>query len=46
VRASNLLNTRYAEQATFTQFEQERLTPGAPRMIYIGVQGRWPAVKP
>jgi iron complex outermembrane recepter protein len=40
VRASNIFDERYAEQATFTQFEQERLTPGAPRMIYVGVQGR------
>jgi iron complex outermembrane recepter protein len=46
IRASNIFDERYAEQATFTQFEQERLTPGAPRMIYIGVQGRWPEVKP
>jgi outer membrane receptor protein involved in Fe transport len=42
LRVSNLLDRRYAEQATFTLFEQERLTPGAPRMIYLGLQGRWP----
>jgi outer membrane receptor protein involved in Fe transport len=42
VRASNLFDERYAEQATFNAFEQERLTPGAPRMLYLGVQGRWP----
>ena len=29
-------------EATFTAFEQERLTPGAPRMLYLGIQGRWP----
>jgi outer membrane receptor protein involved in Fe transport len=46
LRVSNVLDVRYAEQATFTQFEQERLTPGAPRMIYLGVQGRWPEQKP
>ena len=46
LRVSNLLDERYAEQATFTPFEQERLTPGAPRMIYFGIQGRWPEQKP
>ena len=42
LRVSNLLDERYAEQATFTRFELERLTPGAPRMVYLGIQGRWP----
>ena len=37
---------RYAEQATYTAFESERLQPGAPRMLYIGVQGRWPETRP
>jgi outer membrane receptor protein involved in Fe transport len=45
LRVNNLFDERYAEQATFTQFEQERLTPGAPRMIYLGIQGRWPEQK-
>lgn len=46
IRATNLLDERYAEHATFNAFEMERLTPGAPRMLYIGVQGRWPEMKP
>jgi outer membrane receptor protein involved in Fe transport len=46
VRAANIFDERYAEQATFTPFEQERLTPGAPRMLYLGIQGRWPEVRP
>ena len=46
LRVNNLLDKRYAEQATYTQFEQERLMPGAPRMIYLGIQGRWPELKP
>ena len=40
VRAANLFDERYAENASFTQFEQERLTPGAPRMIYLGMQAK------
>ena len=42
LRASNLFDERYAEQATYNAFEQERLTPGAPRMVYLGVQARLP----
>jgi outer membrane receptor protein involved in Fe transport len=43
VRATNIFDERYAEQATFNTFERERLTPGAPRMLYVGLQGRWPS---
>ena len=41
-RIVNVTDARYAETATYTATEGERLTPGAPRMIYIGVQGAWP----
>ena len=41
-RALNLTGARYAEIATFTAVERERLTPGAPRMVYLGVQANWP----
>jgi outer membrane receptor protein involved in Fe transport len=46
VRATNVFDERYAENASFNAFEQERLTPGAPRMLYIGIQGRWPEIRP
>jgi iron complex outermembrane receptor protein len=41
-RVNNLTDARYAETATFTAAEQEQLSPGAPRMIYLGVQASWP----
>lgn len=41
-RAHNLTDARYAEYATYNSFEGEQLTPGAPRLIYIGLQGSWP----
>ena len=41
-RIINLTDKRYAEQATFTAAEQEQLNPGAPRMIYLGVQASLP----
>lgn len=41
-RVLNVTDARYAENATYTATEGERLTPGAPRMIYLGVQGTWP----
>jgi outer membrane receptor protein involved in Fe transport len=44
-RMNNVFDVRYAETATYTAAELERLTPGAPRMIYLGVQARWPEVQ-
>jgi hypothetical protein len=41
-RINNLTDERYAERATFTAAEQEQLSPGAPRMVYLGVQGSVP----
>jgi outer membrane receptor protein involved in Fe transport len=41
-RLNNVFDVRYAETATYTAAELERLTPGAPRTIYLGVQARWP----
>jgi iron complex outermembrane recepter protein len=41
-RINNLTNQRYAETASFTAAEQEQLSPGAPRMVYLGVQANWP----
>ena len=41
-RMINITDRRYAENATFTATEKERLTPGSPRMIYLGVQGALP----
>jgi len=41
-RMNNVFDVRYAETATYTATELERLTPGAPRMVYLGVQARWP----
>jgi hypothetical protein len=42
LRIVNVTNTHYAESATFTAAELEQLTPGAPRLIYIGAQRSWP----
>jgi iron complex outermembrane recepter protein len=41
-RIVNLTDERYAENATFTAAEHEQLNPGAPRMIYLGVQANLP----
>ncbi len=40
-RVSNLLDTRYAEGASFTQAAGEEFAPGMPRTVYVGVQWRW-----
>jgi hypothetical protein len=45
-RVINLTDKRYAEQATFTAAEREQLNPGAPRMIYLGLQATLPRVRP
>jgi hypothetical protein len=37
-RVMNVLDERYAESASFTPTELEQLSPGAPRMIYLGLQ--------
>ncbi len=37
-RVTNLFDERYAENASFTVAEQEQLNPGAPRMVYLGLQ--------
>jgi iron complex outermembrane receptor protein len=41
-RINNVTNQRYAEIASFTAAELEQLSPGAPRMVYLGVQANWP----
>jgi iron complex outermembrane receptor protein len=40
-RIANLTNRTYAEVASYTTFQQEQYTPGAPRTVYAGVRYRW-----
>ncbi len=37
-RAVNLLDTRYAELASYDAFQKEQITPGTPRSIFAGVK--------
>jgi outer membrane cobalamin receptor len=40
-RVSNLTNRAYAELVTYDAFQKDQLTPGAPRMVYLGVKTNW-----
>jgi outer membrane cobalamin receptor len=40
-RVSNLTNRAYAELVTYDAFQKDQLTPGAPRMVYLGVKTSW-----
>jgi outer membrane cobalamin receptor len=40
-RVSNLTNRAYAELVTYDAFQQDQLTPGAPRMVYVGLKTNW-----
>jgi iron complex outermembrane receptor protein len=40
-RVSNLTNRAYAELVTYDAFQKDQLTPGAPRMVYVGVKTNW-----
>jgi outer membrane receptor protein involved in Fe transport len=40
-RVSNLANRAYAELVTYDVFQKDQLTPGAPRMVYVGVKTNW-----
>jgi iron complex outermembrane recepter protein len=40
-RAINLSDNRYAEIASFTEFQGAQFNPGAPRTIYAGVSYDW-----
>ena len=40
-RVSNLANRAYAELVTYDAFQKDQLTPGAPRMVYLGVKTNW-----
>jgi outer membrane receptor protein involved in Fe transport len=37
----NVFDARYADGATYSRFEGERFTPGAPRSVSLSVQYRW-----
>ncbi len=37
-RGVNLLDTRYAELASYDAFQKEQITPGTPRSIFAGVK--------
>jgi outer membrane receptor protein involved in Fe transport len=39
-RITNLLDTRYAELASYTAARGEELAPGMPRALYLGIQYR------
>ncbi len=41
-RVINVMDERYAEQASFNAFDREQLSPGSPRMIYLGLQANLP----
>jgi iron complex outermembrane recepter protein len=40
MRLNNVLDTRYAERASFDVFQGEQFSPGMPRTIYAGVRLR------
>jgi outer membrane receptor protein involved in Fe transport len=40
-RVSNLANRAYAELVTYDVFQKDQLTPGAPRMVYVGLKTNW-----
>ena len=40
-RMMNITDARYAEHASYNIAEGELLQPGAPRMLYIGLQRNW-----
>ncbi|HWV57791.1 MAG TPA: TonB-dependent receptor, partial [Longimicrobiales bacterium] len=40
-RIDNLLDERFAENASYTAFRGAEYTPGLPRAFYLGVQYRW-----
>ncbi|MFL5606992.1 MAG: TonB-dependent receptor [Gemmatimonadaceae bacterium] len=40
-RVSNLANRAYAELVTYDAFQKDQLTPGAPRMVYVGIKTNW-----
>jgi outer membrane receptor protein involved in Fe transport len=40
-RVSNLANRGYAELVTYDAFQQDQLTPGAPRSVYLGLRTNW-----
>jgi iron complex outermembrane recepter protein len=40
-RVNNLLDTRYAEGASFNAFQGEEFSPGRPRTVSLGAQYRW-----
>jgi outer membrane receptor protein involved in Fe transport len=40
-RVSNLANRAYAELVTYDAFQQDQYTPGAPRMVYVGLKTNW-----
>jgi iron complex outermembrane recepter protein len=40
-RVSNLANAAYAELVTYDAFQQDQITPGAPRALYFGVKSSW-----
>jgi outer membrane receptor protein involved in Fe transport len=40
-RLINVTNQRYAELASYDAVQQSQYTPGAPRMVYMGVRYDW-----
>ncbi len=40
-RVTNLTDRAYAELATYDAFQKDQLTPGGPRMVYLGVETNW-----
>ncbi|MEX1184111.1 MAG: TonB-dependent receptor, partial [Gemmatimonadota bacterium] len=40
-RMLNIMDTRFAESASYTAVRGEELAPGMPRSVYVGVQYRW-----
>ncbi|MND01649.1 hypothetical protein D3C83_207250 [compost metagenome] len=40
-RLNNIFDVRFAETSSFNAFQGERLRPGQPRTVYLGVQYAW-----
>lgn len=42
-RVNNIFDQRFAESSSFNAFQGERLRPGQPRTVYVGLQYAWRA---
>ena len=40
-RVTNLTDRAYAELVTYDAFQKDQLTPGGPRMVFLGLKANW-----